>query len=370
MAHGIPENEIAFIHDANTDTKKAELFAKVRSGQVRVLLGSTAKMGAGTNAQTKLVALHHLDVPWRPSDIEQREGRAIRQGNENPEVDIFRYVTEATFDAYSWQTIETKQKFIGQVMTSKSPARSCEDVDTTALSYAEVKALAAGNPKIKERMDLEVDVSNLTLLRGEYQSQHFQLEDQLLKSFPANIAAAQKNIIAIEQDLKVRDTHCFAGPEDFLISIAGKAYRKKEPAGKILAAFAKTIKGIQPVTAGEYRGFQLDLYINPMNQEYVMRLRGEGAYSVSMGGDALGNMTRLNNLLERLDDKLVTAREELDTLKARSKDAKAELNRPWPQEAEWQKKSQRLAQLNIELSAEMESGKQEPQENDGPEMEV
>ncbi|MEM5780312.1 MAG: helicase-related protein, partial [Lawsonibacter sp.] len=370
LKRGIPEQEIAFIHDANTDARKAELFAKVRAGQVRVLLGSTAKMGAGTNAQTRLIALHHLDVPWRPSDIEQREGRAIRQGNENPEVEIFRYVTESTFDAYSWQTIETKQKFIGQIMTSKSPARSCEDVDTTALSYAEVKALAAGNPKIKERMDLEVEVANLTLLRGEYQSQHFRLEDQLLTFFPANIAAVQEAIAAIQADITLRDTHCFAGPEDFFLEVAGKTYRKKDLAGEVLAAFAKTVKGAQPVLAGKYRGFQLELYVNPMALEYVMRLRGQGAYTTPMGGDPLGNMTRLNHLLERLDDRLVSAREELATLQARAKDAKTELARPWPQETEWKKKSERLAKLNIELSAEMESGEQSTQSEDGPELEA
>lgn len=372
IARGVPEHEVAFIHDANTDARKAELFAKVRAGQVRVLLGSTAKMGAGTNAQRRLVALHHVDVPWRPSDIEQREGRILRQGNLNPEVDIYRYVTEATFDAYSWQTIETKQKFIGQIMTSKSPARSCEDVDTTALSYAEVKALAAGNPKIKERMDLEVEVANLTLARGNYQSEHFRLEDQVLKTFPAGIAAAEASIAAITKDLKLRNAHVQAGPEDFLIEIAGKRYRKKEQAGTALTALAKTADGREPVLAGTYRGFQLELSVNLFSKEYSMGLRGSGGVSTAvMGSDALGNITRLNNALDRLDDKLKTVQEDLAALHTQMENAKAELARPWPQELEWKQKSERLAQLDVELSAEVsDSSQAEPVEEDEAEMEM
>ncbi|MEA4954842.1 MAG: DEAD/DEAH box helicase family protein [Pseudoflavonifractor sp.] len=372
IARGVPEQEVAFIHDANTDIRKADLFAKVRAGQVRVLLGSTAKMGAGTNAQRRLVALHHVDVPWRPSDIEQREGRILRQGNLNPEVDIYRYVTEATFDAYSWQTIETKQKFIGQIMTSKSPARSCEDVDTTALSYAEVKALAAGNPKIKERMDLEVVVANLTLARGNYQSEHFRLEDQVLKSFPVGIAATEASIAAITEDLKLRNAHAQAGPEDFLIEIAGKRYRKKEQAGTALASLAKTADGREPVLAGTYRGFQLELSVNLFLKEYSMGLRGSGGVSTAvMGSDALGNITRLNNVLDRLDDKLKTARDDLAALHTQMENAKAELARPWPQELEWKQKSERLAQLDVELSAEVsDSSQAEPVEEDEAELEM
>lgn len=352
VAYGVPENEVVFIHDAHTDLQKAELFAKVRAGDVRGLLGSTSKMGAGTNAQTKLKGLHHLDVPWRPSDIEQREGRILRQGNENAEVDIYRYVTEGTFDAYSWQLIETKQRFIGQIMTSKSPARSYEDVDITALSYAEVKALSAGNPKIKERMDLEVEVAKLTLLRGNFQSEHYRIEDQLLKKFPAQIATTQQHIKAHKADMELAAANVLPA-DTFHIEIGSKLYEKKEPAGEALISIAKTVQGLTPVHVGKYRGFDMEVVLDSYNNVYRVQLMGAAAHNAHLGSDPLGNITRINNVLERFPEILTTYLQELDTLNRQMDEAKAELTRPWAQEAEWKKKSTRLNKLNVELNMEL-----------------
>lgn len=371
IGHGVPAEEIAFIHDANTDNQKAELFAKVRSGDVRILLGSTAKMGAGTNVQTRLAALHHLDVPWRPSDIEQREGRILRQGNQFEEVDIYRYVTEATFDAYSWQLIETKQKFIGQIMTSKSPARSCEDVDTTALSYAEVKALAAGNPKIKERMDLEVEVTKLTMLRSNFQNEHYRLEDQLLTQLPGKIALLEQKILSQHTDIKTATDNQLQD-DVFCMEVGNKNYTQKDVAGEALIAMARTVAGVAPVPAGKYRGFALEVLIDALSNEYKIRLVGVAPHTAVLGSDPSGNIMRINNVLERLPEVLGGYEQELTTLRRQVEIAKFELAQEWPQETFWQQKSERLAELNAELHMELTEPSSPPSNEAGltPEVEL
>ncbi len=352
LAAGVPAEEVAFIHDADTEAKKKELFAKVRTGQVRVLLGSTQKMGAGTNCQDRLVALHHLDVGWRPSDMTQRNGRIIRQGNQNKEVQVYQYVTEGTFDAYLYQTLENKQKFISQIMTSKSPVRSCDDVDEQALSYAEIKALCAGNPLIKEKMDLDIDVARLKVLKADHQSQQYRLEDKLLKYFPAQIEKQTGYIHGYEADIKTVEVHPqihegFCGME-----ILGKHYTEKVDAGEIILAACKEMKGTDPVPLGSYRGFQMELSFDSFRHEFDIVLKGSMSHRVPLGTDARGNLTRLDNALAGVPEKLENAKEQLTNLYNQQEAAKVELGKPFPQESELATKSQRLAELDAALNME------------------
>ena len=350
VARGIPREQIAFIHEANTETRKKELFAKVRSGQVRVLMGSTFKMGAGMNVQDRLVALHDLDCPWRPGDLEQRSGRIIRQGNRNKEVHIYRYVTESTFDAYLWQTVENKQKFISQIMTSKSPVRSCEDVDETALSYAEIKALCAGDERIKEKMDLDVDVARLKLMKASHQSQQFRLEDNLLRHFPEQIRQNESFVEGFTADMQTlaghpHPTDGFAGME-----VKGDLLTDKDNAGAAILEAFKDAKGMEPVPIGSYRGFAMSLTVEDFGRDFVLTLKGKMNHRVTLGKDARGNLTRIDNALNAMPDRLQNVRNTLDALTAQMETAKAELGKPFPQEDELRTKSARLAELNAELN--------------------
>ena len=349
VARGIPREQIAFIHEANTETRKKELFAKVRSGQVRVLMGSTFKMGAGMNVQDRLVALHDLDCPWRPGDLEQRSGRIIRQGNLNKEVHIYRYVTESTFDAYLWQTVENKQKFISQIMTSKSPVRSCEDVDETALSYAEIKALCAGDERIKEKMDLDVDVARLKLMKASHQSQQFRLEDNLLRHFPEQIRQNECFVEGFTADMQTLAEHPhpvdgFAGME-----VKGDLLTDKDNAGAAILEAFKDAKGMEPVPIGSYRGFAMSLTVEDFGRDFILTLKGKMNHRVTLGKDARGNLTRIDNALNAMPDRLQNVRNTLDALTAQMETAKAELGKPFPQEDELRTKSARLAELNAEL---------------------
>ena len=350
VARGIPREQIAFIHEANTEVRKKELFAKVRAGQVRVLMGSTFKMGAGMNVQDRLIALHDLDCPWRPGDLEQRSGRIIRQGNRNKEVHIYRYVTESTFDAYLWQTVENKQKFISQIMTSKSPVRSCEDVDETALSYAEIKALCAGDERIKEKMDLDVDVARLKLMKASHQSQQYKLEDSLLKKFPEDIEKSKGFISGLEADMKTLAAH--PHPEDGFAGMMVKNdnLTDKDNAGAALLEAFKDVRGMEPVSIGTYRGFQMSLTLEDFGRDYVLTLKGQMTHRVTLGKDARGNLTRIDNALNAMPDRLQNVQNNLDTLNAQMEAAKAELGKPFPQEEELRVKSARLAELNAELN--------------------
>jgi N12 class adenine-specific DNA methylase/adenine-specific DNA methylase len=350
VARGIPREEIAFIHEANTEARKKELFAKVRNGQVRVLMGSTFKMGAGMNVQDRLVALHDLDCPWRPGDLEQRSGRIIRQGNMNPEVHIYRYVTESTFDAYLWQTVENKQKFISQIMTSKSPVRSCEDVDETALSYAEIKALCAGDDRIKEKMDLDVDVARLKLMKANHQSQQFRLEDNLLKVFPEQIRQNESFIEGFTADLKTLSEHPhpkdgFAGME-----VKGDLLTDKDNAGAAILEAFKDAKGMEPVPIGSYRGFAMSLTVEDFGRDFVLTLKGKMNHRVTLGKDARGNLTRIENALNAIPERMQAVQDKLANLREQVETAKAELGKPFPQEEELRTKSARLAELNAELN--------------------
>ena len=350
VARGIPREQIAFIHEANTETRKKELFAKVRSGQVRVLMGSTFKMGAGMNVQDRLVALHDLDCPWRPGDLEQRSGRIIRQGNRNKEVHIYRYVTESTFDAYLWQTVENKQKFISQIMTSKSPVRSCEDVDETALSYAEIKALCAGDKRIKEKMDLDVDVARLKLMKASHQSQQFRLEDNLLRHFPEQIRQNESFVEGFTADMQTLAGHPhpvdgFAGME-----VKGDLLTDKDNAGAAILEAFKDAKGMEPVPIGSYRGFAMSLTVEDFGRDFILTLKGRMNHRVTLGKDARGNLTRIDNALNAMPDRLQNVRNTLDALTAQMETAKAELGKPFPQEDELRTKSARLAELNAELN--------------------
>ena len=351
MKKGVSENEIAFIHDANTELRKAELFAKVRSGQVRFLLGSTAKMGAGTNVQDRLIALHHLDVPWRPSDIEQQEGRILRQGNQNDKVKIFRYVTEGTFDSYSWQLIENKQKFIGQIMTSKSPVRSCEDVDEAALSYAEVKALATGNPYIKEKMDLDIQVSKLKLMKANHTSQKYRLEDNITQHYPHQIAIFKERIEGFTADMEKYAKNKPEDKEQFFMQVGGKPYTDKKEAGTAIIAMCKEIKGINAsADVGEYLGFKLNVTFDSFNNKFVMNVKGAMSHPMEVGTDPLGNITRINNALEAMPIQLEEAQTKLSNVEHQLETAKAEVDKPFPQEAELSEKLERLAELNALLN--------------------
>ena len=350
VARGIPREQIAFIHEANTETRKKELFAKVRSGQVRVLMGSTFKMGAGMNVQDRLVALHDLDCPWRPGDLEQRSGRIIRQGNRNKEVHIYRYVTESTFDAYLWQTVENKQKFISQIMTSKSPVRSCEDVDETALSYAEIKALCAGDERIKEKMDLDVDVARLKLMKASHRSQQFRLEDNLLRHFPEQIRQNEIFVEGFPADMQTLAGHPhpvdgFAGME-----VKGDLLTDKDNAGAAILEAFKDAKGMEPVPIGSYRGFAMSLTVEDFGRDFILTLKGKMNHRVTLGKDARGNLTRIDNALNAMPDRLQNVRNTLDALTAQMETAKAELGKPFPQEDELRTKSARLAELNAELN--------------------
>ena len=349
IERGIPETEIAFIHEANTDARKTELFGKVRSGAVRVLMGSTAKMGAGTNVQQRLVALHHLDIPWRPSDIEQREGRILRQGNENKEVYVFRYVTEGTFDAYSWQLIENKQKFIGQIMTSKSPARSCNDMDEAALSYAEVKALAAGNPLIKEKMDLDVQLTRLKTLKAAHDSQRYELENKIAIGFPAEIRKCKEQIENATVDAATVKEHSAVdadGKDVFCIQLEKKVYYEKEPAGKaLLGLLGLALNSEKPVPIGYFKGMELQIQHLPFGNEYHARLAGSGTYSTQLGADVLGNLTRLSNLANGIEPSIEKTRNMQIQLEQQLASAEEEVKRPFPQATELTEKSKRLAVL-------------------------
>ena len=359
---GIPESEIAFIHTADTEAKKKALFSRVRSGNVRVLLGSTAKMGAGTNVQDRLVALHDLDAPWRPGDLEQRKGRIARQGNMNEAVHVYRYVTENTFDSYIWQTLENKQRFISQIMTSKSPVRSCEDADETTLSYAEVKALCAGDPRIKEKMDLDVQVAKLRLLKSSHQSQKYQLEDKLLQGFPREIAETKAAISGCEADVATRDAHPapvdgFAG-----IELQGQYYDERVAAGKALLNILPTVQDMKPVHIGSFRGFDVEVSLEQFGK-HVLTLKGTLEHHVELGADARGNVTRIENALTALDKKLGALNTRLADLQRQVENAREELEKPFPQEDELREKSARLVELNAELDMENNT---EPQEAEKP----
>ena len=347
---GVPEQEIEFIHNADTENKKAELFSKVRSGQVRVLLGSTAKMGAGTNVQTLLVAVHHLDVGWRPSDMTQRNGRIIRQGNQNKQVYVYNYVTESTFDAYLYQTLENKQKFISQIMTSKSPMRSCDDIDEQALSYAEIKALCAGDPRIREKMDLDVQVAKLKVLRGDFQNQKYRLEDKLLKTFPEEIQKQKTRIAALQQDSQIAAAHP-QDKENFCgMTIKGMVYDDKKAAGERLLLARQEMPNADMMLLGTYRGFELNIRFDSFKNEHQAVLRAELSYPVSLGDDARGNITRLDNAIDNFADRIADAENALQNLEQQKQAAEIEVAKPFSQEEELQEKSARLAELNALLN--------------------
>ena len=357
IAAGVPEGEIAFIHDANTEVKKKELFAKVRAGQVRVLMGSTQKMGAGTNVQDRLAALHDLDCPWRPGDLEQRKGRIVRQGNRNDTVHIYRYVTENTFDAYLWQTIENKQKFISQIMTSKSPVRSCEDVDETALSYAEIKALCAGNPLIKEKMDLDIEVARLRLLKANHQSQRFQMEDRLLKYFPVELEKCRAQVGGFEADLETRNSHPLPSEGFVGMEVLGHTFSDKEEAGKAILEAVKTVVDMKSVRIGHYRGFEMSLELSAFGREYILTLRGRMAHFTTLGSDPRGNIQRIDNTLGSMESRLKTVQDQIATLQKEQEAAKEEIAKPFAQEDELREKSARL----IELDTLLDIGKGSPE---------
>ena len=364
VAAGVPENEIEFIHNADTEAKKAALFSKVRSGDVRVLLGSTAKMGAGTNVQSRLVAVHHLDVGWKPSDMTQRNGRIIRQGNMNKEVKVFNYVTEGTFDSYLFQTLENKQRFISQIMTSKSPVRSCEDVDEQALSYAEIKALCAGNPLIKEKMDLDVQVAKLKVLKADHQSQKFRLQDKLLTKFPADIQETNAHIAGLKADAQLAAAHP-QGKEEFCgMTIKGVTYDEKKTAGERLVLACSELPNAEEKVIGSYRGFELSLRFDTFRSEYQALLKGQRKYTVPLGTDPLGNIIRLDNSLNSFPERITAAENELATLHQQQAAAQIEVEKPFPQEEELAEKSARLAELNAQLDVDEKS--HEPEQEEEP----
>ena len=370
IAKGIPTEEIAYIHTANSEAQKKELFGKVRSGQVRVLLGSTQKMGAGTNVQTKLVALHHLDCPWRPSDLQQREGRIIRQGNENPEVDIYTYVTENTFDSYLYQLVESKQKFIGQIMTSKSPVRSAEDIDETALSYAEIKALCAGNPHIKEKMDLDIDVSRLKLLKANHLSQRYALEDQIIKEFPQKIKSLEQRIEGFKVDIDQLKRNTEPNEDGFSsMYMPGGVVRDKKDAGDAILGLCKSMTTPDPISIGQYRGFDMELSFDTFSREYKITLIHQLRHTVTLGTDIFGNIQRLDNALGAFEERMAACVEQLENTHVQLENAKVEVQKPFPQEEELKSKTERLNELNALLNLDKkeneivdgERGEEEPQ---------
>ena len=364
IAAGVPENEIEFIHNADTEAKKAALFSKVRSGDVRVLLGSTAKMGAGTNVQSRLVAVHHLDVGWKPSDMTQRNGRIIRQGNMNKEVKVFNYVTEGTFDSYLFQTLENKQRFISQIMTSKSPVRSCEDVDEQALSYAEIKALCAGNPLIKEKMDLDVQVAKLKVLKADHQSQKFRLQDKLLTKFPADIQETNAHIAGLKADAQLAAAHPQVQEGFCGMTIKGVTYDEKKTAGERLVLACSELPNAEEKVIGSYRGFELSLRFDTFRSEYQALLKGQRKYTVPLGTDPLGNIIRLDNSLNSFPERITAAENELATLHQQQAAAQIEVEKPFPQEEELAEKSARLAELNAQLDVDEKS--HEPEQEEEP----
>ena len=360
----VPEQEIEFIHNADTENKKAELFSKVRSGQVRVLLGSTAKMGAGTNVQTLLVAVHHLDVGWRPSDMTQRNGRIIRQGNQNKQVYVYNYVTESTFDAYLYQTLENKQKFISQIMTSKSPMRSCDDIDEQALSYAEIKALCAGDPRIREKMDLDVQVAKLKVLRGDFQNQKYRLEDKLLKTFPEEIQKQKARIAALKNDSEIATMHP-QDKENFCgMTIKGMVYDDKKAAGERLLLTRQEMPNADMMLLGTYRGFELNIRFDSFKNEHQAVLRAELSYPVSLGDDARGNITRLDNAIDNFADRIADAENALQNLEQQKRAAEVEVAKPFAQEEELAEKSARLAELNALLNIDRSSAQDSPEKTE------
>lgn len=351
VARGIPKEEIAFIHEYNTETKKADLFAKVRAGQVRILMGSTPKLGAGTNVQDRLIALHHLDCPWKPSDLEQQEGRILRQGNQNDKVKIFRYVTENTFDAYMWQILENKQKFISQIMTSKSPVRACEDVDDTALSYAEIKALATGNPYIKEKMDLDVQVSKLKLLKANHTSQIYRLESDIAKNFPVQISALKERIAGMQVDSQVVKSVDLQDNDTFAMTVGNVLYEDKKEAGEALIAACAGLKTVSTGgKVGEYHGFTLSASYNMFSNAFELTVKGKCSYKLEIGKDPVGNMQRIHNTLSSIDRKLTESEQKLETVQQQLATAQEEVKKPFPKEAELNEKMERLSELNVLLN--------------------
>ena len=351
IAKGIPAEQIAYIHSANSEAQKKELFGKVRSGQIRVLLGSTQKMGAGTNVQQRLIALHHIDCPWRPSDLQQREGRIVRQGNMHDEVDIYTYVTENTFDSYLYQLVESKQKFIGQIMTSKSPVRSAEDIDETALSYAEIKALCTGNPYIKEKMDLDIEVQKLRLMKSSHLSQRYALEDQIIKEFPQQIAAYEQVMAGLEADIAHVREHTHPNEDGFSpMVIEGTAHSSKKTAGSAILEVCHNMTSPDPIPLGMYRGFSMQLHFDSMKREFIITLQGQLSYPVALGTDVFGNIQRLDNVIDSFPERLQKCREQLDNVKEQLEAAKVESQAPFPREEELKVKSARLDELNILLN--------------------
>ena len=349
IQYGIPADEIAFIHDAKTDAQRDALFKEMRTGKKKVLIGSTDKCGTGVNVQTHLVAMHHVDCPWKPSSIEQREGRGIRQGNENEEDHIYRFVTEETFDAYLYQLVEGKQKFASQIMTSKSPVRSCEDIDETALSYAEIKMLATGNPHIKEKMDLDIQVQKLRLLKSRFLSEKYALEDKIIKFYPQEIARRTDVIAGLKSDMERVAEHPKPSDETFVgMTVKGAFYSEKADAGNAILEACKAMTNPEPIPLGEYRGFTMELYFEA--REYKVRLKGELGYPVTLGTDTFGNITRLDNALEGLPKRLEMNEMELDNLKKQFETAKVDVERPFPQEGELKAKTDRLNELNALLN--------------------
>jgi N12 class adenine-specific DNA methylase len=368
VARGVPTEEIAFIHEADTEQKKKDLFAKVRQGKVRVLMGSTAKCGAGMNVQDRLIALHDLDVPWRPSDLAQRSGRIIRQGNANPEVEIYRYVTEKTFDSYSYQLIEQKQRFISQVMTGKSPVRTAEDVDEQALSYAEIKALATGNPMIIEKCDLEMQVSRLKLLKASHLSQKYSLEDKLMQYYPAEIRSLTEKIAGYERDITIASANPKAQGDDFVgMVINDRHYSEKKTAGTAILHACQSMTSPEAVPLGNYRGFAMDLSFDTFNKEYRVTLKGAISHTVPLGSDIFGNITRIDNIMDALPAKLDSCKELLLAARTQMENAKIEVSRPFPQEAELAEKTARLSEVNIKLNLDKRENEivdEEPDESD------
>ena len=357
VERGIPKDQIAFIHEYNTEVKKAELFAKVRAGQVRILMGSTPKLGAGTNVQDRLLALHHLDCPWKPSDLEQQEGRILRQGNQNDKVKIFRYVTENTFDSYMWQILENKQKFISQIMTSKSPVRACEDVDDTALSYAEIKALATGNEYIKEKMDLDVQVSKLKLLKANHTSQIYRLESDIAKRYPVQITALKEKIAGMRVDADVVKGIDLQDNDHFAMTVGGKLYTDKKEAGVALISAASSLKSVKSAgQIGEYHGFALSSEYNFLSNTYTMTIKGKCSYKIEFGKDTLGNIQRIHNALSAIEKKLADTEQNLETVQQQLKTAQEEVQKPFPKEAELSEKMERLAELNAMLNMDEKGG--------------
>ena len=367
IARGIPPDQIAFIHNAKTDVQKKDLFAKVRTGQVRILIGSTAKMGAGTNVQDRLIASHDLDCPWRPGDLEQRAGRIVRQGNSNPDVHIYRYVTKDTFDAYLWQTIENKQKFISQIMTSKSPVRSCEDVDETVLSYAEIKALCAGDPRIKEKMDLDVQVTRLKLLRQDHQNKQYRLEDSIRSYFPQAIENGKSMLAGLQSDLALAAAHPLPAEGFVGMEIKGDPLIDKENAGAALIQACKDQTTPQRTEIGRYRGFKMYVEYDYMKKTFELTLQGAVSHTVELSTSVLGNLTRIENALGNISGRIAATQEKLATLEKQLTDAKEELKKPFLQEEEYQEKNARLTQLNIELDLDSKRQQPEAQQTDSRE---